>query len=170
MLNGPAVPDGAKNGDLGPSSPRYGVHIEIGVQAKRVVDVRGNHPGLALARPQGQRRGGVQAGLSVPVPRNSSMCSYGQIVRQALDAVAMNVETVLERGRAEGIKQGREIGYRQGDTAGYARAEALYRLDVRCADCGEDMAIPPKSKYADFATAALEARGLRHTRCAHYRP
>jgi hypothetical protein len=36
MLNGPAVPDGAKNGDLGPSSPRYGVQIEIGVQAKRV--------------------------------------------------------------------------------------------------------------------------------------
>ena len=41
MLNGAAAPDGAKNGDLGPSSPRYGVHLEIGVQAKRVVDVRG---------------------------------------------------------------------------------------------------------------------------------
>jgi hypothetical protein len=36
MLNGPAVPDGAKNGDLGPSSPRYGVHLEIGVQVSRL--------------------------------------------------------------------------------------------------------------------------------------
>ena len=86
MLNGAAAPDGAKNGDLG-QSPRYGVHLEIEVQAKRVVDVRGNHPGLALARHQGQRRGGVQAGLSVPPPRNSSKCST---MRRAVSSPRMS--------------------------------------------------------------------------------
>jgi hypothetical protein len=84
--------------------------------------------------------------------RERSGLSFGQLVRQALGAMAMDVATVEEVGRARGWRD----------------AKALYCLTTPCRRCGQLMEIRPGSEMAEEAVRAVS--DWEHTQCPERRP
>jgi hypothetical protein len=79
--------------------------------------------------------------------RERSGLSFGELVRQALGAVEMDVASVEEVGRARGYRQ----------------AKARYCLTAPCSRCGQPIEIRAGSEMADAAVRAVS--DWEHTQC-----
>jgi hypothetical protein len=71
--------------------------------------------------------------------RERSGLSFGQLVRQALGAVEMDIDTFEEEARV----------------AGYGQAKARYCLTTPCIICGQPIEIRAGSEMADAAVRAV---------------
>jgi hypothetical protein len=89
--------------------------------------------------------------------RQQSGFSLGQLVRQALGVVEMDITTVMTRARDEGVAEGRKVGY--------AEARARYRLTVDCSFCRKAVELAPGSPPAPSVAEALAVAGWGHKQC-----
>ena len=120
--------------------------------------------------------------------RDKSGMSYGYLVRRALGVVEKEVERIMRRGfnkgRHAGHVEGKKAGFVEGHSAGYqkglqeGRADGLaegrregseeaerYKVEYRCARCGDAIAIERGDLAAAHAVAAVEAGKLAHMQC-----